>query len=266
MVYDASLLEGEPAPDGVGGSGGAAGSTGGASAAGGETSGSGGEPATGGAGPTGGASAGGGASGGASTGGAAGAGGGATGGAGATEILIDDLEHGDEAYLNIPFVGNWRLADDGTSAGVWTSPVAPKSNSTPFSTSDRGGGNLAVHAKADGYTNWGVDLYVSLQETQAEGNKPIDLSQYGGIFFWAKADSATKKIKVSVEDQTSHADYAHIGMEKTVTGTWARYDVSFAELEFGKSRTIERDKIYAIHFSVNSSAVDFWIDDVGLYQ
>ncbi len=269
MVYDESLIEGDAS--GVGGTGGADntggdGTTGGVGPSGGATSGGGSGGGTGGETPTGGAGGATGGSGGENTGGepsgGAGGTGGMTGGTGgaSTDTFVDRLEHTSESYLNNPFKGKWGTWAD--TNGTLTSP-----SGSPYTFDD--GGNMVLWVKGSGFAaNNGMDAYITLN--QAAQVSSVDVTAYTGVAFMAKASSATKTIRLAVEDETSHVGGGHPGMPVELTSAWKRHEVPFADIEFF-DRAIVLDKAYAIHFSMDplgasDGAVDFMIDDVAFYK
>jgi hypothetical protein len=68
---------------------------------------------------------------------------------------------------------------------------------------------------------------IALATSLEEGGKPVDLSPYKGISFWAKGDG--KPIRL-VFQSPAVKDYNYYGYVFTPTAEWQRFDVSFDQL------------------------------------
>lgn len=233
--------------------------------------GTGGTPGDGG---TGGAQSGGGdPSGGSDSGGTGGSDGGSggtgTGGDSSEGFLVDDLSQGN-VYANgigtdHAFFGQWYQVDDNSPGGSWDSTTVAGM------VQEREAGNDAMHVKASGYSDWGIDAYLTLQDSGSPG--PKDLSAYSKMTFWAKSDGATKIISVKFEDAVSHSPgcevtncYVHAPAvpNKNLTTEWKKYEIDISGVV--RSPAFDETTAYAIHFSMDAAEVDFWIDDIYFFE
>jgi hypothetical protein len=204
-------------------------------------------------------------------------GGAATGGQAPTDntVLIDDLEHaGDPGYNNDPYFGSWFRVDDGSVGSAWTSADVGGMVELRSSSPD----NYAMHVSGTGFADWGIDVYLTLQDTGVASS--VDLSAYTGIAFTGKADSTTKTVKVALADEYSHDPncmdvdagancnkHATAVPASLFTTSWKEFKVPFSKVE--RTPAVDLTQVFAIHFTMDPDAVgnvDFWIDDVRLYK
>jgi hypothetical protein len=97
---------------------------------------------------------------------------------------------------------------------------------------------LAVHVRGSGFSLWGADVGFGLGD-------PYDASKYIGFVFWAKIDTGTVAVvRVAFPDKDSSlvggictpnstgpsACGDHFGLRVSLTSTWRKYAISFAEL------------------------------------
>lgn len=197
-----------------------------------------------------------------------------------TSPLIDDMEDGDATVLPTESrTGGWWLTGDAgcvttpqKDALVWPVPVAGTGNTSAY----------ALHVAATQCNVWGFGVGVVLNP-----HEPIrcgyDASVYEGVYFWAKADSASKRVNFSVatrqnipvsfgggdgtcdEGAGTCWDAFNIWME--LTDTWQLYAVRWADLAqtgWGAPATFDPTQLIQMGWNGPSGVVtDFWIDQTG---
>ena len=243
--------------------GGAAGETSDAGAGG--TAGAGGAAHAGGEAGSGGTSAGG-------SGGSAGVGG---GGNDVTVVdLIDDFESGDGSIPETDGrIGAWYAYNDETP-GATQSP-APGETFIPES-EGRSGSGVAAHTTGGEFKTWGAGIGVDFyNDGLVRGS--YDASAYQGITFWARgsvpidlkfASTTTTPVDQGGSCVAVKCDDHH-GSTISLSGSWAQYSFSFAELKqqgWGAPAEFDEKEVISLHFEVEQdTAFDFWLDDVGFY-
>ena len=231
------------------------------------SAGAGGAPHSGGEAGSGGTSAGG-------SGGSAGTGGAGGGGNDVTVLdVIDDFESGDGSIPETNGrIGAWYAYNDETAGGI-QSP-GPNDTFNPEAGGPSGSG-LAAHATGSGFTDWGAGIGVNLHHNGLVRGT-YDASAYQGITFWARGSVAIH-FKV-VSSTTTAVDQGgscsancddHHQATVSLSGSWAQYSFSFAELrqqDWGTPADIEPKEVISLQFEVEQdTAFDFWLDDIGFY-
>lgn len=116
---------------------------------------------------------------------------------------------------------------------------------------------------------------------------PYDASKYVGLSFWAKADPGSASvIRVALPDQDTapegdlctetpatgpNACHDHYGDRVTLTTSWARYEIRFAQLskgDWGRGGTgFDPTTVYEVLFQIPEGATfSTWIDDVAFLR
>ena len=113
-----------------------------------------------------------------------------------------------------------------------------------------------------------------------------DATRFTGITFWARiGETSVSAIQLGVSDQWSQPDgghctleagpmacYDHFGKLMTLTPTWQRYTVRFAQMQqrnFGLPRdALDTTSLMTVEFGIPPGApvFDIWIDDVAFFQ
>jgi hypothetical protein len=204
---------------------------------------------------------------------------GGSSGTGNDPILVDEfVAEGTSGYNSGKFYGGWYRYADASAALAWE--VATEDEMVQVRPDQAG--NFALHVKGSGFMAWGVDIACTLKESAGTATA-VDLSGYDGIVFWAKADSPTKSVKVSIGDIHSHEPnctlvdsgdncnlHAAAVPQSALTTTWKEFKVPFANIE--RTPAVDLTKAFALHFGLDpatadtTGTVDFWIDDVEFYR
>jgi hypothetical protein len=190
------------------------------------------------------------------------------------EELIDDLNDGDRFIPSINGrAGAWFDSHDSSPNGKMFPD--PTSGFVPSDTGDACR-KFAAYTYGSGYVLWGSNLWVSL-------GAPYNASNYKGISFWAKIDAGTSAVvRVAFPDKDTQPDgnicqtnvssgptacFDHYGYRETLTSTWTKYTISFAQIaqeNWGHAGTaFDPSSLYEILFQIQASAnFGLWIDDI----
>jgi len=229
---------------------------------------------------------------------ATGAAGAATGGAGApavggcvakagtiADLLIDDLEDGDNVINPIGGrTGYWYTYNDGTGTQVPLPTVLFKGTNPGSAASPL----YAATTSGTVFTNYGAGMGFDFNNTAAK-SCPYDASAYAGIKFWAKANAGnmaamTLSVMVKIPGTTSIAtggtcaamcdDHYSLKPPPPLTETWTQYTITFAtaatttfgQNSFGPVVPFDKSQILAMQFQVTKNvAFNFSIDDVTFF-
>jgi hypothetical protein len=220
------------------------------------------------------------------TGGAGGSGNSGTGGDNPNATYeytrITDLEETADGRIEMTGGGYWFTAWSGTTAcinpngdgNVLPVPLDPPRSAPEFPSTES---NFAMHfVVPTGCPGWGSQGGFGLQEGPTEGSHvAFDASAFTGIAFFAKADSAEKRIRLDVSDVNTHPDggvcssncYQNFQRSLTLTDSWKLYRIPFTNItRAGNPPVISQ--LYQIIFSFPYAGVasDVWIDDVYFYK
>jgi hypothetical protein len=223
----------------------------------------------------------------------------ATGGAGAppvggctvaagtiADLLIDDLEDGDNTIRPLgKRVGYWYTFNDGTTGAVQVPApkdlfkgTAPGSTATPM---------FAAITSGPAFTKYGAGMGFDFNNTAAK-SCPYNASAYTGIKFWAKANAGnmalmalTAMIKIPATTPSTSSsgtctamceDHYSLKPAPVLTTTWTQYTITFASAttfgqnNFGTPVAFDKSKIIAMQFQVAKDfAFDFSVDDITFY-
>ena len=210
--------------------------------------------------------------------------GGCTPAAGAiTELLIDDLEDGNDAITPTGArVGYWYTYNDGTTgAAQIPAPTMPFKGTAPGSTATPK--FAATTSGTNKFILWGAGMGFDFHNVAAK-SCPYNASAYAGIKFWAKSNLAAlslkSMIKIPATTPTTSAGGKcaatatakcedHFSVKSTLTTAWAEYKMPFATIAqegFGGAVTFDKTSLLAVQFQVPMAvAFDFSIDDVSFY-
>jgi hypothetical protein len=230
--------------------------------------------------------------------GAPGAAGARTGGAGApatsgscapaagtaTELLIDNLDDGDDAIQPIGArVGYWYTYNDGTGVQV-PAPSATFTGTSP----GRGTSMFAAVTSGPAFTTYGAGMGFSFH-TVGTTSCPYDASAYKGITFWAKGNAGnaatmtlTAMLKTPATTPVKDGGTCtgamcenHYALKPApvLTTTWTQYTITFATAatatfgqNFGTAVPFDKSKIMAMQFQVAQGVkFDFSIDDITFF-
>jgi hypothetical protein len=208
------------------------------------------------------------------TGGVPATGGVACAGIGPNEELIDDLNDGDRFIPAVNGrVGAWSDSHDSSPNGAMYPD--PNTGFVPTLTGDPCRQYVA-YVKETGYALWGASFWFTL-------GSPYNASKYTGVSFWAKADAGTSSvIRISFPDKDTQPDgnicqsniasgptacFDHYGARLTLTPTWTKYTMTFAQLAqegWGHAGTaFDPASLYQVLFQIPVSATaSVSIDDV----
>jgi len=203
-----------------------------------------------------------------------------TGGTGgAVDLMIDDMEDGDQRIL--PYgsrTGYWHSTNDGT--GVQT----PAANTTFLPTlisPARGTSALAMHSSGSGFTGWGSAIQVDFNNAASGigggigSPRAYDVSGMSGISFYARG-SGTLRVEVRTLATVTLAEGGacatlcndHHGANLTVGSSWTPVNVSFSGLAqrgFGTPVAFARQSVIGLQFLGLGTSFDLWIDDLRFY-
>jgi len=199
----------------------------------------------------------------------------------ATELVIDDLEDGDNVLTPAGSrVGYWYTFNDGTGVqvpapSVLFKPTAPGSTMSP---------KFAATTSGPAFTSYGAGMGFDFNNT-ASKSCPYDASAYKGISFYAKANSgnmAMMALKAMIKIPATTAttadsgtcatkcdDHFYLKPAPVLTTTWTKYSITFASVAqdgFGTVATFDKSKILAVQFQVAKDVkFDFSIDDIAFF-
>ena len=180
--------------------------------------------------------------------------------------VIDDLEDGDGWIVEHDGrVGEWFIFNDGTGTQTPAGAFAP---STPGRES-----NYAVRTTGSGFSGWGAGVGLPLNDDGTTRDS-FDASDYEGITFWARAESAVTA-RFNVFDGNTDQDggvcstcFDHFGADVQLTTSWQQFTFAWDELEqdgWGnpQSGAIDPSQLYGLAFQFGPGvSFDLWIDDV----
>jgi hypothetical protein len=141
-----------------------------------------------------------------------------------------------------------------------------------------------VHIVVSGFTDFGSGIGTDFRAT----HKKYDGSAYTGVRFWAKvgegknakhrvqlADASTDAAGGKCDDTGTAANDAkcgnHFGLSETFTTSWAKYEVTFAQLtqQDGWGNTaaaLDATELYGFQVTAKAKAdVDLWLDQVEFF-
>jgi len=221
------------------------------------------------------------------------AGGGPTGAAGGTpvggcrvaagvaaELLIDDLEDGDNTIRPLGSrVGYWFTFNDGTATQVPSGAIFMPQT----------GGHSAMysaHTSGPAFMTWGAGIGFDFNNT-ASKSCAYDATAYKGIKFWAKGNVAIKAmVKIpgttakkpdgsdagTCNSTTMCDDHYALTPSPVLTATWKEYTIdfaggtTFAQEGWGIKVAFDKASILAMQFQVAKTLpFDFSIDDITFY-
>jgi hypothetical protein len=199
----------------------------------------------------------------------------------ATEVLIDDLEDGDNAIRPIGSrIGYWYTYNDGTGTQV-PAPTALFKGTAPGSTTSP---MFAATTSGPAFTSYGAGMGFDFNNT-ASKSCPYNASAYTGIKFYAKANTGNMAmmalkamIKIPATTPTTAdsgacaakcEDHFYLKPAPVLTATWTQYTMPFASIAqdgFGTATTFDKTKILAMQFQVATNVkFDFSVDDITFY-
>ena len=201
--------------------------------------------------------------------------------------LIDDFEDGNAALPRTAGrQSDWWLSTDETPAGVVT--PAPGALPPERIIGGRCDSLYGLRVSGQGFTQWGVVATVVLRYEEGVGEVPMDLSNYRGLRFWARAGELnTATVRVGVHDVTSHPKGGVCKPDSTATGEqcydsfgsdliqlgtgWTEYAIHFDRLQqrnFGvPADALDTKQVYQLDFAAAQDTIfDFWIDDLWLFE
>ena len=148
-------------------------------------------------------------------------------------------------------IGNWFVtSSDGFSADARVGIIEPP----------RGDSTLACHASGAQFAR-GVDLYVQLDHP---GNRPVDLSHYTGLSFWARLTASNPNLLVVLNDGSGSLpeEGSFVGLPAATFAAseeWQQFEMAFSD-------PARASAVVSIDFVVSDGgeALDLWIDEVTL--
>jgi hypothetical protein len=204
----------------------------------------------------------------------------------ATDLLIDDLEDGDNVIRPIGSrTGYWYTFNDGTGTQV-PDPNTLFHGTSPGSTLSP---MFAATTSGPAFTSYGAGMGFDFNNTAMKAC-PYDASAYKGITFYAKANAAnmtgmTLKAMIKIPATTPVAqasgacaatskceDHYALKPAPALTMTWTKYTITFASAAtfgqngFGTAATFDPSKIIAMQFQVDKNVkFDFSVDDITFF-
>ncbi len=182
-----------------------------------------------------------------------------------THTLIDDLEDGDSAILELDGRhGSWYTINDGTGG---TQQPAPAQTFAPA----RGGAlgsDYSAHMTGTDFSSWGAALGVRFDVVGAN-TCAYDASRYQGIAFYARGSgmvtisiitASTVPVASGGTCETGCFDYyaGHVSL----SSTWTRYQLAWSDLRqtgWGTPTTFDPGEIMATEWAFGTG-VSFEID------
>jgi hypothetical protein len=203
--------------------------------------------------------------------------------------LIDDFEDGNPTLAPIGGrLGDWWISTDDTPGGtIVPSPGAATPERVPGGRCDS---VYAMRITGSGFTDWGAVLSVGLRWDDAlapNGNVPVDLSAYRGVKFWARGGELnTSVVRIGIHDTVSHPNAGVCDVSTMAVGTscwdsfgtdvvplgetWRQYEIHFDRLsqrEFGvPGAALDVANVYVFDWGLGPGIIDFWLDDVRLFD
>jgi len=196
------------------------------------------------------------------------------------DLLIDDLDDGDDAIKPIGArVGYWYTYNDGTATQV-PAPTGKFKGTSP----GRGTSMFAAVTSGPAFTSWGAGMGFDFHNVAAK-SCPYNASAYTGIKFWAMAAAPVAlkaMIKIPATTPTTAAsgtcvasttvkceDHFYLKPAPMLTATWKEYTLAFASAAqdgFGPAVPFDKANLIAMQFQVPTAvAFDVSIDDVTFY-
>ena len=198
----------------------------------------------------------------------------------ATDLLIDDLEDGDNVIRPIGSrVGYWYTYNDKTTGavqvpdpGVLFKATAGGSTATPL---------FAATTSGPAFTVYGAGMGFDFNNTSKK-SCPYNASVYTGIKFWAKANTTGVSLKAMIKIPatssaadggtcaTACSDHFFLKPAPVLTTTWTEYTLPFASIAqegFGTPpATFDKANLLGVQFQVPVGvAFDFSVDDITFY-
>jgi hypothetical protein len=181
-------------------------------------------------------------------------------------IGVGDLDHPPPGLGNPPTDKPsffWGSPDGGIRIGNWFVVGADAAvHDAVIDDVDppRGDSTLACHVQGTAFAD-AVDLYAQLDHPSS---RPVDLSAYSGLAFWARLNPPTAKLVVAlnVEGPALLSEDSVTGLVSgsfPVTADWQRFELPFTDA----ART---SSVVSIDFVVlgGGEALDLWIDELSL--
>lgn len=196
--------------------------------------------------------------------------------------LLDDMDHADGSFPAVPPGSSSFFWQAGASGGLGNWFVSSPNRTTLADASieaitpPRGDSQKACHVSGDNLER-GTDLWVQLDHPS---NRPVDLSAYAGIAFWARLDSPSGRLIVAINDQRGNSFFdAAVNTSpwpwrarQLASSEWERVVLLFDDfapgVEPGNSapRALDTSAVISIDFVAGSGGepFDLWIDDLML--
>jgi hypothetical protein len=208
----------------------------------------------------------------------------ATGGGGSaptTLSMIDNMEDGDGSIIaDASRKGAWYTYNDETVGATQVPAVKTPFTMTAVSP-PRDGSTVAANTTGSGFTTWGAGFGFDLNNNGTT-KSAYDASAYKGVSFWAKIGAGSAgAVRFNIGDKNTTPEAGvcaagkcsdDFGKDLTLTGTWTKFDITFAEMkQVGWSTVIlpaiEASGLYYVHFQAGAKATfDIWIDDIAFTQ
>jgi len=222
-----------------------------------------------------------------SSGGGGLAGNGGSGGGSATPVettdLIDDLEDGNTSIIAANGrVGQWYFynpsgANNAGDLHQSIDPMFAGANGSQYSIQTKGG-----PLSNGSFAGLALDFNNAGNTPTDPSRKPYDVSAWDGISFWAKGDLPNQSVRVELATVeiaapeqggtcVDGACYDWYGKSIALTGEWAKYEISFADLAqggWGAQKPLDLGSALGLNFKYETAetSFDFAIDDVALYH
>ena len=191
--------------------------------------------------------------------------------------LLDDFEDGNHVFAaEVGREGYWYTIHDETEGGV----VKPEGDLVP-EPGGPGSSKLAAHVVASGFSNWGAALSSTLTH-KGEVRCPYNASGFAGVRFAARGSGRVRFIVIapatvdklyggSCDPAAGQICWDSHGTFITLEDDWKWYEVPWAELtqrNVGTPAELSPSSILGVQFSfeVGDLPVDFWLDDVALWD
>lgn len=183
---------------------------------------------------------------------------------------IDDFEDGD-AQIHRVFErdGWWWVSADETAGTLSPARGAERPSALPE-------GGFAMHFAADGFTEWGAILGMSLEWSGDGVSCAFNASAYEGIRFRARG-TGSLPVEIALPEtngpggdgrsRCTESCWDHYKVLRQLTEDWSQHEVRWGDLQqggWGKPVPFDAEHLLGILFSPKPDdlPVDAWIDDL----
>lgn len=175
-------------------------------------------------------------------------------------VVIDDVDHNDtELGLPVGSAAFWWLGGLGNWFVTAPAPDPYTRDATAAEIVPPRGDSTKAYRVQDEGRDRGVDLWAQLNHP---GGRPMDLSAFAGITFWARLDGS-EQLKFALNPGVSYFDApSEVPTHALAVSTeWRQFSLRFSELG------VDVHAVASFDFIVGEGGdkFDLWVDDVGMF-